>query len=86
MTKKHIASNQQAKEGWSTYNVIAVSFDDDRNAETAMTLLKELDAQERIIIEQAVVVGVATTGKSSKRTGPNRRSCSARPVEVSSDC
>jgi len=56
MTNKHVASNQQATEGWSTYNVIAVSFDDDRNAETAMTLLKELDVQERIVIEQAVVV------------------------------
>ena len=56
MTNKHVASNQQATKGWSTYNVIAVSFDDDRNAETAMTLLKELDAQERVVIEQAVVV------------------------------
>ncbi|MBV9415943.1 MAG: DUF1269 domain-containing protein [Solirubrobacterales bacterium] len=56
MTKQHIAPNQQVTEGWSTYNVIAVSFDDDRNAETAMTLLKELDAQERVVIQQAVVV------------------------------
>jgi len=56
MTKQHIASNQQVTEGWSTYNVIAVSFDDDRNAETAMTRLKELDAQERVVIQQAVVV------------------------------
>jgi uncharacterized membrane protein len=56
MTKKHIASNQQVTQAWSTYNVIAVSFDDDRNAETAMTLLKELDAQERVVIQQAVVV------------------------------
>lgn len=56
MTKQHIASNQQVTEGRSTYNVIAVSFDDDRNAETAMTLLKELDAQEWIVIQQAVVV------------------------------
>ena len=36
--------------------MIAVSFDDDRNADKAMTLLKELDAQERIVIQQAVVV------------------------------
>ncbi|MBV9000148.1 MAG: DUF1269 domain-containing protein [Solirubrobacterales bacterium] len=56
MTKQHIASNLQVTEGWSTYNVIAVSFDDDRKAETAMTLLKELDAQERVVIQQAVVV------------------------------
>jgi len=56
MTNKHNAPNQQATDGWSTYNVIAVSFDDDRNAEEAMTLLKELDAQERVVIQQAVVV------------------------------
>ena len=56
MTNEHDTSHQQATDGWSTYNVIAVSFDDDRNAEEAMTLLKELDAQERVVIEQAVVV------------------------------
>ena len=38
MTDEQIASNRQATDG-STYNVIAVSFEDDRNAETAMTLL-----------------------------------------------
>lgn len=36
--------------------MIAVSFDDDANADKAMTVLKELDAQERVVIEQAVVV------------------------------
>lgn len=63
MTNKHIASNQQVTEGWSTYNVIAVSFDDDRNAEEAMTLLKELDAQERVVIHQAVVVARRNDGQ-----------------------
>ena len=56
MTDKPIAYNKQVRDGWSSYNVIAVSFDDDRNADKAMTLLKELDAQERIVIQQAVVV------------------------------
>ena len=56
MTNEQIASNKQATDGWSTYNVIAVSFADDRNADKAMTLLKELDAQGRIVIQQAVVV------------------------------
>ena len=55
MTNKQIASNKRVK-GLSTYNVIAVSFDDDRNAETAMTRLKELDAKGRVVIQQAVVV------------------------------
>jgi uncharacterized membrane protein len=63
MTKPHIASNQQATEGWSTYNVIAVSFDDDRNAEKAMTLLNELDEQERVVIQQAVVVARRDDGQ-----------------------
>jgi uncharacterized membrane protein len=63
MTKQHIASNQQATEGWSTYNVVAVSFDDDRNAETAMTLLKELDAQERVVIQQATVLARRDDGQ-----------------------
>jgi uncharacterized membrane protein len=63
MTKRHIASKQQATEGWSTYNVIAVSFDDDRNAEEAMALLRELDAQERIVIQQAVVVERRSDGQ-----------------------
>ena len=56
MTNEQIASNQRVTHGWSTYNVIAVSFDDDRNAETAMTRLKELDAEGRVVIQQAVVV------------------------------
>jgi len=56
MTHEQSTSSKQVTNKWSTYNVIAVSFDDDRNADNAMTLLKELDAQERVVIEQAVVV------------------------------
>jgi uncharacterized membrane protein len=56
MTDEQIASNKRVTHGWSTYNVIAVSFDDDRNADTAMTRLKELDAKGRVVIQQAVVV------------------------------
>jgi uncharacterized membrane protein len=74
MTKKHIASSHQATEGWSTYPVIAVSFDDDRNAEAAMTLLKELDAQERVVVQQAVVVVRRNDGQvvEADRTWPCR--------------
>jgi uncharacterized membrane protein len=56
MTNEQNASNKRVTHGWSTYNVIAVSFDDDRNADTAMTRLKELDAKGRVVIQQAVVV------------------------------
>ena len=63
MTNEQIASNKQVTDGWSTYNVIAVSFADDRNAEKAMTLLKELDAQARVVIQQAVVVARRDDGQ-----------------------
>lgn len=63
MTIEQIASNKQVTDGWSAYNVIAVSFADDHNAETAMTLLKELDAHERVVIPQAVVVARGDDGQ-----------------------
>jgi uncharacterized membrane protein len=40
---------------WDGHNVIAVSFEDDRNAYNAMTALKELDGQRRIGVREAVV-------------------------------
>jgi uncharacterized membrane protein len=43
-------------EGWDGHNVIAVSFEDDRNAYGALTSLKELDSQERVRVAEAVVV------------------------------
>jgi uncharacterized membrane protein len=63
MTNEQIASNKQVTDGWSTYNVIAVSFADDRSAEKAMALLKELDAQARVVIQQAVVVARRDDGQ-----------------------
>ena len=56
MTNQHAAPNQQTTDGSSIYNVIAVSFDDDQTAQTAMTRLQELDAQERVVLHEAVVV------------------------------
>ena len=35
---------------------LAVSFEDDRNAYNALTLLKELDSQRRVGVQEAVVV------------------------------
>jgi uncharacterized membrane protein len=42
-------------EGWDGYNVIAVSFADDRNAYEALTALKLLDSQHRVRVSEAVV-------------------------------
>lgn len=63
MTNEQIASNKQVTHGWSTYNVIAVSFANDRDAEKAMTVLKELDAQARVVIQQAAVVARRDDGE-----------------------
>jgi uncharacterized membrane protein len=49
-------SNTAATEGWDGHNVIAVSFEDDRNAYKALTLLEELDSQHRVRVSEAVVV------------------------------
>jgi hypothetical protein len=49
-------SNTAATEGWDGHNVIAVSFEDDRNAYKALTSLKELDSQQRVGVREAVVV------------------------------
>jgi uncharacterized membrane protein len=56
MTNEPSTSNKLVDEGWAGYNVIAVSFDEDRNAYTALTALKELDSQRRVGVEEAVVV------------------------------
>jgi uncharacterized membrane protein len=50
-------------EGWDGQNVIAVSFEDDRNAYTALTSLKELDSQQRVGVLEAVVVERAQDGQ-----------------------
>jgi uncharacterized membrane protein len=49
-------STTAATEGWDGHNVIAVSFEDDRNAYNALTSLKELDSQQRVGVREAVVV------------------------------
>ena len=46
----------------STYNVIAVAFEDDVNAYGALTKLKELDAQDQIGVQEGVVVERAADG------------------------
>ena len=46
----------------TTYNVIAVAFEADVNAYAALTKLKELDSQDQIDVQEAVVVQRATDG------------------------
>ena len=50
-------SNQLVTEGWAGNNVIAVSFEEDRNAYNALTALKELDLLAAACrVQEAVVV------------------------------
>jgi uncharacterized membrane protein len=56
-------SNTAATEGRDGHNVIAVSFEDDRNAYKALTSLKELDSQQRVRVAEAVVVERAEDGQ-----------------------
>jgi uncharacterized membrane protein len=56
MADEQFAHNRIVTEGWGDYSVICVSFVDDRNAYNALTLLKELDSQRRVGVEEALVV------------------------------
>ena len=56
MSDQQTTHIQQVPEGWDGYNVIAVSFEDDANAYNALTALKELDSQERVGVQEGVVV------------------------------
>lgn len=55
MTDQHLTTNKPVSVGG--YNsVIAVSFEDDRNPYKALTLLKALDSQRRVDVQEAAVV------------------------------
>ncbi len=56
MTTEQFTSNQLVAAGWDRYSVITVSFADDGNAYNALPLLKELDSQQRVGIQEAVIV------------------------------
>jgi uncharacterized membrane protein len=60
-------SNTAATEGWDGHNVIAVSFEDDRNAYKALTSLKELDSQQRVGVREAVVVERGEDGQIAEK-------------------
>jgi uncharacterized membrane protein len=67
------SDSQPAAETWDGQNVIAVSFEDDRNAYTALTSLKELDSQERVGVREASVVERGEDGQlqSKDSVGPS---------------
>jgi uncharacterized membrane protein len=60
---EHTSTNNTAAEAWDGYNVIAVSFEDDHNAYKALTILKELESQDRVGVREAVVVARGEDGK-----------------------
>ena len=51
-----LSTQDKLVEGWGAYSVITVSFVDDDNAYTALTVLKELDSQHRVGVQEAAVV------------------------------
>ena len=69
MTNEHLTSNQPTTNPWDGDNVIAVSFEDDHEAYHALTLLKELDSQQRIGVQEAVVVVRGEDGQLVEKDG-----------------
>ncbi len=62
MSNDQFTQNQLVSDG-GAYNVIAVSFEDDNNAYKALTVLKELDSEARIGVQEGVVVERAEDGQ-----------------------
>ena len=56
-------SSDMAAGGFDGHSVIAVSFEDDRSAYQALTVLKQLDAQDRVGVREAVVVARGEDGQ-----------------------
>ena len=54
MTNDQFTQNELVPDG-GAYNVIAVSFEEDNNAYKALTVLKELDSEGRIGLQEGVV-------------------------------
>ncbi len=69
MTNEHLTSNQPTTNPWDGDNVIAVSFEDDHEAYHALSLLKELDSQQRMGVQEAVVVVRGEDGQLVEKDG-----------------
>lgn len=57
------STHNQLVEAGGAYSVIAVSFEEDNNAYKALTVLKELDSEGRIGVQEGVVVERAEDGQ-----------------------
>src|SRR6476646_44493 len=69
MTNQHPPSNEPTTSIVDGHNVIAVSFADDHEAYHALTLLKELDSQQRVGVQEAVVVVRGEDGQLVEKDG-----------------
>jgi uncharacterized membrane protein len=69
MTNTYPTSNEPITPTGDGHNVIAVSFGDDHEAYHALTLLKELDSQERVGVQEAVVVVRGEDGQLVEKDG-----------------
>ena len=74
MTNQHPNHNELLAE-----DGLAVSFEDDRNAYNALTVLKELDSQRRVGVQEAVLVVRGEDGRVVERTGSSRSSSPTPP-------
>ena len=72
MINSHLTSRPPR---WDGHGVIAVSFDDDRSAYNALTLLRELDSQRRVGGEEAVVVVRGEDGGRGPRAESRNGRC-----------
>ena len=71
MSNDQSTQNQLVPDG-GTYNVIAVSFEDDNNAYKALTVLNELNSEARISLQEGVVAERGDDGQvvEKDRTEP----------------
>ena len=60
---QHNHLDNMAADGFDGHNVIAVSFEDDRSAYKALSTIKELEAQHRLGVQEAVVVARGEDGQ-----------------------
>ena len=56
-------SSNMVAGGFDGHSVITVTFEDDRSAYQALTVLKELDAQDRVGVREAVVAARGEDGQ-----------------------
>ena len=66
--------------------MIAVSFEDDHEASHALTLLKDLDSQQRAGLQEAVVVVRGEDGQLVEKDGTQSEYLGGRRVEASWAC